>query len=502
MERRVAAALPTMVRCLASRRDRKAPARVPCKRVLMQTLSGKDWNRIESFVGFGSPTAPFVFLGMEEGLLSEATLHDDLVARSVYEPYMDLYDAQSKLAGTKKYFGADPKNQWTWRPMCDLMLRLTEGVVEPTLRERVCYQADKLGRKNGLTLLAELMPYPRKRADKTLGPYKEYERFDDYQDYRASMLQKRLPLLQSLFEMPRPRKLVVAYGKGDWDEFKKLFETNWTTTPPFEWGRWCPSRGSYSTSFGQNLHAPSRSEPPCEYSPKGACSPVKDCSVLVERWTTIVNRVHDEMVDLLWQREQIRRVGKMIQENGDLLLSDKPFLWDVRRWYMFYAAMAVRRQTDRKPNMASLARLLTEIRDHPQCITRQLLVNQFREVYNVNLDSEFELQIVDANWSRWAAADGSLNVTRVQNDLDALLGISQDLMVFASSLIAHTSLTAIDRGTKLTFNDMDAAIDLFERLTIDYQSLLTGAGSITLLPTEQFDWYQQFSFAWKPQYES
>jgi hypothetical protein len=174
---------------------------------------------------------------MEEGLLSDKTLDADLAVRSEYDQYMDLCDAQANLAGTKQYFGADPKNQWTWRPICDLMLRLTEGVPEPTLPERVRYQADKLGRKDGLTLLAELMPYPRKKADKSDWPYKKYKRFDDYKTYRECMLKKRLLLLKSLFAMPCQRKLVVAYGKGDWDEFKTLFTTNWNSAPPFEWGR-------------------------------------------------------------------------------------------------------------------------------------------------------------------------------------------------------------------------------------------------------------------------
>jgi hypothetical protein len=174
---------------------------------------------------------------MEEGLLSDKMLDADLAVRSEYDAYMDLCDAQANLAGTKKYFGADPRNQWTWRPICDVMLRLTEGVPEPTLSERVRYQADKLGRKDGLTLLAELMPYPRKKADKSDWPYKKYERFDDYEAYRECMLKKRLPLLKSLFAIPCQRKLVVAYGKGDWDEFKTLFTTNWNAAPPCEWGR-------------------------------------------------------------------------------------------------------------------------------------------------------------------------------------------------------------------------------------------------------------------------
>jgi hypothetical protein len=51
------------------------------------------------------------------------------------------------------------------------------------------------------------------------------------------MLHKRLALLKRLFDMPCHRKLVVAYGKGDWDEFKKLFATDWNAAPPCEWGR-------------------------------------------------------------------------------------------------------------------------------------------------------------------------------------------------------------------------------------------------------------------------
>jgi hypothetical protein len=224
----------------------------------------------------------------------------------------------------------------------------------------------------------------------------------------------------------------------------------------------------------------------------------EDCPARLKRWVMMVDRIDDEMVDLMGQREQIRRIGTMIDGNPQLLASPKPFLWDVRRWYMYFAAMALRRQTDEKPKRASLARLLGEIKQQPDCITRQLLVDQFRAVYTRNTDSAFESLLVDANWSNWAAPNGSLNVARVQADLDGLLSISKELMVFTSSLIAHTSLGAIGKETNLTFNDMDAVIDLFERLTMDYRNLLTGRGSTTLLPTEQLDWYEQFSFPWKP----
>lgn len=131
-----------------------------------------------------SPTAPYVFLGMEEGLLSEATLDDDLAARSAYEQYMDVYDAQAALAGTKKYFGEHPVNQPTWRPICDLMLRLTKGIASPTLPERLRYQADELGRRDGKRSLLNSCVPARARYN-NLWPYKKYERFVDYDSYRT-----------------------------------------------------------------------------------------------------------------------------------------------------------------------------------------------------------------------------------------------------------------------------------------------------------------------------
>jgi hypothetical protein len=51
------------------------------------------------------------------------------------------------------------------------------------------------------------------------------------------MLPRRLAMLRKLFAMPCERRLVVAYGKSDWPDFKKLFDTAWDTAGKFEWGR-------------------------------------------------------------------------------------------------------------------------------------------------------------------------------------------------------------------------------------------------------------------------
>ena len=83
---------------------------------MQQPAQDPDWERIENFIGYGRPDAPVVFLGMEEGLRRDADLLADLLARSAFEPYMDLVQAQSELDGPSSYFGEGAITQKTWRP--------------------------------------------------------------------------------------------------------------------------------------------------------------------------------------------------------------------------------------------------------------------------------------------------------------------------------------------------------------------------------------------------
>jgi hypothetical protein len=170
-----------------------------------------DWERIESFVGFGRRDAPVVFIGMEEGLTEEESLENDLVHRSQFAPVMDLEMASRGIAGTRKWFDlAIVRCQRTWRPMCDLMLR-REGVRAPTKDERNTYQARRLGRSDGDRLSAELLPYPNTRSSRWSEIYKQ--RFPNRHQYRSQMSKMRIALLrQVLSETDRP--LVVCYGKA------------------------------------------------------------------------------------------------------------------------------------------------------------------------------------------------------------------------------------------------------------------------------------------------
>lgn len=122
-----------------------------------------DWSRIETFVGFGRRDAPVVF-GMEEDLKSADALDEDLAIRSAYaSPIMDLKEAHRGIAGTERYFDPEraprQRRRASWPTSC-----CGEGVDAPTGADRRHYRATRLGRSDGDTLLAELLPYPRPKS--------------------------------------------------------------------------------------------------------------------------------------------------------------------------------------------------------------------------------------------------------------------------------------------------------------------------------------------------
>lgn len=205
-----------------------------------------NWHAIENFVGFGRHGAPIVFIGLEEGLSSVAGLEDDLLARSHYGEFEDLLVAQSGLDGPLRFFGPNPKCQRTWRPMCHLLLR-REGEQNITAEKRSRYQADRLGRIDGDSLLCELMPYPNPSTSVWLYG----ERYPSREAYYKAMLPSRITLLRNAIFKARP-EIVVCYGKSAWSDFQRLTpDVAWRVQSGFMVGEYQESRIVLAPHFSQ-----------------------------------------------------------------------------------------------------------------------------------------------------------------------------------------------------------------------------------------------------------
>lgn len=192
-------------------------------------LSAAEVEQLLGFVGYGRLDAPTWFLGMEEGRSEDAARR--LQCQLQLGQVADLRQAHLDVFQFMRFHGAQPKIQATWGTMCKIMLLLAG--TEPTTDLVRHYQAHRLGRLDGETLLTELLPIASPNAG--MWDYASLlPSFPDRRTYERLVLPRRVELLRGLIEQHRPR-LLVCYGATHWDAYRRLFPgAVWKARPPFE----------------------------------------------------------------------------------------------------------------------------------------------------------------------------------------------------------------------------------------------------------------------------
>jgi hypothetical protein len=182
---------------------------------MVQPLTDEQLDYLLDFVGYGTLDADVWFLGMEEAGGGE----ENIRTRLNFQTVEDCAKAHKLLDVTKLHWGKRII-QRTWRGMCYIMLRL-QGQ-EPTRNNIRDYQAEKLGRFGGTTLLTELMPIPKPKLSGW--EYEEFiPQFSSREEYYRLVKPRRVRYLRRLIDQYKPR-VVIGYGKGFWAEYKALFE--------------------------------------------------------------------------------------------------------------------------------------------------------------------------------------------------------------------------------------------------------------------------------------
>tara|TARA_B100000315_G_scaffold233353_1_gene246406 strand:- start:4412 stop:5110 length:699 start_codon:yes stop_codon:yes gene_type:complete len=174
-------------------------------------LSKEELKRVLTFEGYGSKTAPYWFLGMEEGGGSMEELRER--AKRFDHPVEDLCAALAKIG-----WGDMRRYVPTWRVMSTLIMAMGNSPKWQEKSSAIEYQATKLGRADGETFLTELMPLPCPGIK--VWPYPLI--FPSKKDYYAAVRPCRIKWLRSAISECKP-PLVICYGKGNWRHHKEIF---------------------------------------------------------------------------------------------------------------------------------------------------------------------------------------------------------------------------------------------------------------------------------------
>lgn len=173
------------------------------------------------FRGYGNPNSSCWFIGMEESLdEAKMPLHLNIEVRvRHFTPVMDLHESVRLLGSPITRLAMPNTSTWPW--MAKLVRGLVDGKQDwPDRKLAREFIVSRLGRLDGTSFLAEMLPLPKRQDGAWPTLYARW--WATRQDYEKDVLHSRIRLLQELVSEYRPR-WVIAYGKRHHDAYKQIF---------------------------------------------------------------------------------------------------------------------------------------------------------------------------------------------------------------------------------------------------------------------------------------
>ncbi len=214
-------------------------------------------------------------------------------------------------------------------------------------------------------------------------------------------------------------------------------------------------------------------------------------SQLIQRWRTWLRVIHNDIVTLTHNRRMMSRNMQIVQANPKLPTSNAVYGWMIDG-YVALATSAVRRQIDHDPRVISFSHLLSSIQASPHAITRDWFVAQY-----VNLPP----QMAHKDFDRFAPGSQKYTDSNlIASDLTNMENAARAIKVFVNKHVAHrdrrVALGKPSSATRVTWGELNKAVDLFGGLLQKYELLLNQAGLLTVEPVIQEDWRTVFRQRW------
>lgn len=213
---------------------------------------------------------------------------------------------------------------------------------------------------------------------------------------------------------------------------------------------------------------------------------------LQQKWSEWLVTICDDVRSLVLSRKIFWEIQRIIDANAKLQKQPRLF----NRWlainYGVFATIGIRRQLDCDCRSVSLVRSLTELEialhKRPDILSRANFVKTYyQSMQREKAEREYDA-LVGAGAQR-------LDATFVRCDLDRFRVAADTKAVrdFVNKRVAHWDEVAVPR---VTFDEVDAALDMLVDLVEKYRRLLTGPGS-SVEPAElSSDWKRIFTMPW------
>ncbi|NQS88685.1 hypothetical protein HQ584_02700 [Patescibacteria group bacterium] len=211
--------------------------------------------------------------------------------------------------------------------------------------------------------------------------------------------------------------------------------------------------------------------------------------VTFQKWFDWVEKIRNDIEIILNHQQICEYFEKTVNANLDHVKKNdgRTFCDFVRANYAISAAACIRRHERISRDSISLMKLLDQIK---KC------ADQF--TYNLYLEY-YPLNPVDPPWHVWQkltfmnfSDDGKIiSEEKIDQDMKEIENIAGKVSNFADRVISHLDPRGIEE--KITYGDLDSSLELLNKISCKYITLITSAGYVTLKPTIQTNWKRIFT---------
>ena len=230
----------------------------------------------------------------------------------------------------------------------------------------------------------------------------------------------------------------------------------------------------------------------------------------LEKWLRWMETIHDDILALVqdanifWETQDIIRENPCIQKPS-------AFYSYLARTYLSHALAGIHRQTALQKDSISLLRLLDEIAENPEELSRsyfnsvcshsdrpgsaQVIGSSDLEEVGIVDSSELKTTIQMDDFAQYADASGTyVSPQMVKEDRVQLESAVKIHREFADKRIAH--LDKRDPKVVPTFAELDDSIKLLDQMYVKYHFLFHAELMDTLMPPYQYEWKNIFCEPW------
>ena len=204
----------------------------------------------------------------------------------------------------------------------------------------------------------------------------------------------------------------------------------------------------------------------------------------LKKWLDWIEKIQENAHDLLMDQHLFQEYSEIIRKNPAIQRPSDFHDW-VRKNYASSVALHIRRQLDMDSDSISIKRLLTEIQNDPQILTKEWHRSLYKTLGPSYADKDFE---------DIAGQGEFFDPNIAKEDIEKLDTLGEHIEKYATRRLAHNSNRPIQ--TDPTYNDLTNFINEFEQIMKKYILLLTASGYESLLPVWQYDWAEIFTKPW------